>query len=198
VVTWKREDEVLMPRRWPQVWRVQRVNVTSALQVEVVEERLAAGVTSRRRKPQSRSGSASVDVLGRVRRRRVWVRALPRSVRQNSWAPALWGELVPLAPRGSRFVGRIGVPLSVRVVAAFWVVFLVIFLVGGVAGLVVTARRGAMAMDLWLLVLVPLMMMAAFALASWHFGRMGWAHARELVLWLPAAMDVRPDDIHWQ
>ena len=169
---------------------MERLELHSPLQLEVAEERLAAALPRRRSSTWSGGDPAPVDVLGRVRHRRVRLTVLPRSLRRNSWAPAVWGRLVIGHPHGSRLVGRIGWPPSVRVGCALYLGMAVALLAGALVGLGLSWAHGDGVGDLPFLVAIPAVLVIAGVVLPWYGGNRGLRDRPYLLDWLRTTLEV--------
>ena len=167
------------------------MQIDSPLQVEVAEERLAAAVSYRRTRTWEGGGQAPLDLVGRVHRRRVRVCALPRTVRQNSWAPVLRGELSPRAPHGSRLVGTVGWFRSTRVLTASMLAVAVVLVLAGVVATLVALTAGDGVGDRPWLVVFGLVLGGWCVALSWVGGSRGWATESELLVRMREALDAR-------
>lgn len=176
---------------WMAMWRLEHVEFHSPLSVEVAEERLAAEISPPRRRPWQGPGAAPIDLVGRVKRRRVWVCALPRTVRQNSWAPVLRAELSPRAPHGSRLGGSVGWPPSVRVLTVVWFVVAACLLVAGVVAEAISLAAGRGLHDALWAVLFALVMIIWYVTLSWYGDSRGRVHRAELLERVRTALEAR-------
>ncbi|MGY1855223.1 hypothetical protein [Modestobacter sp. SYSU DS0290] len=176
---------------WFHLWRIEHLELHSALPVEIAEERLAVDVSWRRRRTWVGGDPAPVDLVGRVRRRRVRVCALPRTVRQNSWTPVLRGRIAPHEPAGSRLVARIGWPPSVRVLTVCWLVLAACLLVAGLVATGVSLANGEGVGGLLYPVLAGTVMVGWGVALTWYGGTRGWATADQLLAWAEGALEVQ-------
>jgi hypothetical protein len=174
---------------WWRLWRTEPLEVVSPLQLEVAEERLVAALMTRRRWTWPGGDPAPLDVLGRVRRHRVRANALRRGG-GNSFVPTVRGRLAP-APSGCRFVGRVGLPPSVRVLLVVWLVGVCCFLLGGLIALGLSVARGQGVRDYPVAVLGPAVMLTVFAGGTWQAGRRAWTDTEPLVDWLRRTLEAR-------
>jgi hypothetical protein len=170
---------------------VEHLELPSPLQVDVAEERLAAGLTLPRQRIPGRAAHGAVDILGRVHRRRVSVCALPSQVRMNSFSPYVRGRLEPVLPRGSRLVATIGWHPAVRVLTVFWSTFVACYVGGTATGVGVSLARGTGLGPAFPLLCAGLVMAAFGVGVTGYLGRRGWRDEKHLREWLRATLEAR-------
>jgi hypothetical protein len=163
---------------------VERLELHSPLRVEVAEERLAAGVTSQRQRIPGRPAHGAVDILGRVRRRRVSLCALPPQFRMNSFTPYVRGRLEPDVPGGCRLVAKVGWHPAVRGILVYWFLFVACYVGGTATGVGFSLAQGSGPGPAFPLLCVGLVMAVGGVAMTGYLGRRGWQDEKHLREWL--------------
>jgi hypothetical protein len=148
-------------RAWRRLWTDRRVDLTSPLPVADAEERLTASITPGLRRLR---WTANVDVRvvsGTVSNGRV--RLVGREIGRSRGATRsmLRAELVPDG-RGSRLVGRLGIPPQLRALATVVLTLCAVFFVIAVVAEVRSVATGTWTPGLIVFLVGPLVLAPMF------------------------------------
>ena len=173
-------------QQWLELWRIQRVDLTSPLSVQAAEQLLAAELTRPRAllgaRPTNPDGRLVVGLMRRGHRIQAYGGRLGSA---NSFVPLLDAHLVPEGD-GCRLSGTLGWARWVRVQAAGGIVFAALWTLGSAVGLAVRAHGP----------FLPFLAIGAASTAlgvclpGWA-GRAGWRDAGFLLDWLHERLQAR-------
>jgi hypothetical protein len=169
-------------RSWLRLWRVEHVEVTSAMSVDEAEAALAAAVETVATAARADFISSPRIVVGWVHHRRIRVSARPPGI-GYSWNSRLRAKLVP-AREGSRLIGRLGCPVEDRVFSALLLTCALAFFASGLVQLTRSETQGHGTGGYLPLRLGPVAVMAVLIGVIGFFGSAGRKNGQFLRRWI--------------